>query len=337
MTPSICLPVGDSSQAGEARRHAVLWAQAQGCSADALGELSLVVAELARNLGLHTTSGGELLVRLLSKETSLFEILSLDRGPGMRNFAACLEDGFSTAGTAGTGLGAVFRASALFDVHTAFDVGTALMSCVGTRESGKQNKNGLGMVNVPKLGQSVCGDACSHVTLEGGRVRLMVADGLGHGPIAAEASQLAGEVFEAGRSGSLTEVLQDMHLALRATRGAAVSIAEVDPAHERVLFAGVGNVAGTILSHEKTTHMVSMNGTVGAAFPKVREFSYPWTADSLLVMSSDGLKSQWRLDGYAGLLGRHPALAAGVLYRDFSRGQDDCTVATLRLPYEHRN
>jgi anti-sigma regulatory factor (Ser/Thr protein kinase) len=335
MITSICLPVGDSSQAGEARRRVVTWAREQGCAADDTEQLALTVAELARNLGLHTSNGGELLVRLLSKESCLFEILSLDRGPGMRNFATCLDDGFSTAGTAGTGLGAVFRASQLFDVHTAPGVGTALMSRVGPHETREKGKDGLGVINVPKHDQDVCGDTCAFVTMEGGRVRVMIADGLGHGPIAAEASLRAGEVFESGK-GSLTEVLGDMHLALRATRGAAVSIAEVDPAQERVLFAGVGNVAGTILSHEKTTHMVSMNGTVGATFPRVREFSYPWSADSLLVMNSDGLKTQWRLDGYSGLMGKHPALAAGILYRDFSRGQDDSTVATLKLPYEHR-
>lgn len=336
MITSICLPVGDSSQAGEARRRAVSWAKEQGCAEEDVGELSLTVAELARNLGLHTSAGGVLLVRLLSKQGWTFEVLSLDRGPGMRNFAACLEDGFSTSGTSGTGLGAVFRAAHLFDVHTTREQGTALLCRVGPRDTRKDPKDGLGVINVPIRGEVVCGDSWSSVAIEGGRVRLMIADGLGHGPIAAEASMRAVEIFESGNTGNLTEVLGDMHLALRATRGAAVSIAEVDPAQERVLFAGVGNVAGSIVTHDKTTHMVSMNGTVGATFPKVREFSYPWSADSLLVMNSDGLKTQWRLDGYAGLLAKHPALAAGILYRDFSRGQDDCTVATLRLPYEQR-
>ena len=38
----------------------------------------------------------------------------------------------------------------------------------------------------------------------------------------------------------------------------------------------------------------------------------------VLVMHSDGLTSRWSLDAYQGLLSRHPALIAGVLYRDFS-------------------
>jgi hypothetical protein len=46
-------------------------------------------------------------------------------------------------------------------------------------------------------------------------------------------------------------------------------------------------------------------------------------------MHSDGLGSQWRIDRYPGLSLRHPAMVAGVLYRDFTRGRDDVTVAVL--------
>ena len=46
-------------------------------------------------------------------------------------------------------------------------------------------------------------------------------------------------------------------------------------------------------------------------------------------MASDGLKTQWRLDRYTGLLDRHPSLIAGILYRDYSRGSDDATVVRL--------
>lgn len=336
MTVSICLPVNDPSQAGEARRRAVAWAVEQGCGSEATGPLAIAVAELARNLGLHTTSGGVLLVRSLRPGTGAFEILSLDRGPGMHNFTACMDDGYSTAGTAGTGLGAVMRAGEIFDVHTSPGVGTAILTRVGPQEVAGLKTDGVGLVSVPVKGETECGDTCSYLPLDGGRARLMVADGLGHGPLAAEASQTAAKVFEARPEESLSEVMDRIHTSLRSTRGAAVSIAEVDPGEGRCSFLGVGNVSGAIVSHGEAVHLTCMNGTAGATLPRLREFSYPWTADSMLVLNSDGLKSSWRLDTYAGLLNRHPALAAGILYRDFSRGQDDACVATLRLPYEHR-
>ena len=39
------------------------------------------------------------------------ELLALDKGPGIADVARCLVDGFSTAGSPGTGLGAVARIS----------------------------------------------------------------------------------------------------------------------------------------------------------------------------------------------------------------------------------
>ena len=71
----------------------------------------------------------------------------------------------------------------------------------------------------------------------------------------------------------------------------------------------------------------AFNGKAGIAVVNLRDgWEVDWNADSLLVMHSDGLATRWQLDKYPGLAMRHPALIAGVLYRDFSRGRDDVTV-----------
>jgi hypothetical protein len=84
------------------------------------------------------------------------------------------------------------------------------------------------------------------------------------------------------------------------------------------------------LAQEKTNSLVSYNGTVGHEVRKIQEFVYPWPKGGLLVMHSDGLGTQWRLDRYPGLVAKHPSLLAGVLYRDFNRGRDDVTVLVVR-------
>ncbi|MDB6140572.1 MAG: hypothetical protein JWO94_3644 [Verrucomicrobiaceae bacterium] len=329
------LPVIEQSQTGESRRLAVSWALGHGCPLQGTAQLALTVAELARNLALHTSHGGALLLRLLGKDPFEFEVISLDAGPGRANFSACLNDGYSTAGTSGTGLGAVRRASAVFDYYSQSATGTALLSQLCAPSNTAQLKMGLGVVNVPKKGEIECGDSFGFQQKDG-RARLMIADGLGHGPLAAEASLLAVKIFEAGWSRDLPSLMEQMHNGMRATRGAAIAIAEIDPASQRLRYAGVGNIAGVVLAPSKASHLVSLNGTVGSTLPKIREFTYPWEAGSLLIMNSDGVKTQWRLDRYAGLLERHPGLIAGILFRDFSRGTDDTTVAALKLPYEHR-
>jgi hypothetical protein len=47
-------------------------------------------------------------------------------------------------------------------------------------------------------------------------------------------------------------------------------------------------------------------------------------------MHSDGLGTRWDLRTYPALMQRHPALVAGVLFRDFWRGRDDVTVLAAR-------
>jgi hypothetical protein len=78
--------------------------------------------------------------------------------------------------------------------------------------------------------------------------------------------------------------------------------------------------------------MVSHPGIVGHQMSRVQEFNYPWSDRSLLVLASDGIKTQWRLDAYPGISRRHPTLIAATIWRDFSRGRDDATVVVAQGP-----
>ena len=157
--------------------------------------------------------------------------------------------------------------------------------------------------------------------------RILVVDGLGHGPVASEAAHAAVEAFRGRARRAPSDGGRDLPPAPCAARAARRwpwprSIASAGV----VRFAGVGNVAGSIWNGPVSHHTVSLNGTAGHGTVRPREFSYPWPAGALLVMASDGLATRWTLEAYPGLAARDPALVAGVLYRDHSRGRDDVTV-----------
>jgi hypothetical protein len=158
----------------------------------------------------------------------------------------------------------------------------------------------------------------------------MIADGLGHGPEAADAAQRAVQIFRDHALAGSTELMQRIHLALRATRGAAVAVVEINVDARDLRFTGVGNIAGSIVQDGASRGVLSHNGIVGHEMRKVEEFSYPFPSGAILIMHSDGLATRWRLDKYAGLSRRHPALIAGVLYRDHKRPRDDVTVLAVR-------
>lgn len=330
MNTSLRLPVSDSSQAGQARRTAAAWAKGHRFKEEISGNLALVVTELATNLALHTRGGVLLLRRLASGENCGVEVLSLDSGPGVANFSECLRDGYSTAGTAGTGLGAVRRASRVFDVHSQTGIGTALLSEIWEKSTLPPDGFKTGAASTSMDDGDDCGDSWSALELRADRVRLLVADGLGHGILAADASRKAVEVFSKNVSLSLLELLENMHVALRSTRGAAVAVAEIDTSKQVVTYAGLGNISATIVHRAKTLSLVSHNGTAGAQYRKLQQFTYPWESGASLIMHTDGIKTNWNLDRYLGLSEKHPSLIAGILYRDFQRSNDDSTVVVLR-------
>jgi hypothetical protein len=268
------------------------------------------------------------------------ELLVLDKGPGIADPARCFRDGFSTAGTPGTGLGAMVRLSDFFDLYSLPSQGTAVLirlrlptrgSPSSSKRSDPERSDSMEVAAVHRAmpGEEVCGDGWA-VEQQPGRTRLLVTDGLGHGPLAAEASREALCVFREHVTLPPAEILQRIHRALRSTRGAAVGIADVDFATRSLRFVGVGNIAGTIFARGMSQSMVSQNGTVGHELRKIQEFEYSFPKDALLVMHTDGLATHWRLDRYAGLTKRDPSLIAGVLYRDFKRGRDDVTVLAAR-------
>jgi Stage II sporulation protein E (SpoIIE) len=253
--------------------------------------------------------------------------------------ARCLLDGYSTAGSPGTGLGAIARLSASFDIHSMPQVGTALWSRLWSRPLASDRpavELQVGTVSLPYPGESVCGDACAVEQLPG-RSLFLVADGLGHGPSAAEAAREAVRVFRENLRLDPAAAIHAIHAALRSTRGAAVAVTEINFEAASLRFVGVGNISGTIVADGLSRSLVSHNGTVGHQLLKVQELVYPFPRGALLVLHSDGLATSWRLDKYPGLAARDPSLVAGVLYRDFKRGRDDVTVMAVREEARERS
>jgi len=319
---------------GEARRAAIALAHALGFDEVAAAQAGIVATELANNIVRHAKSG-EIVLRSfdhsIESGTSGLEILAIDRGPGIANVSAAFTDGFSTAGTPGNGLGAVKRLSTVAEVYTEPSHGTVVLARLQPRPAGKSNSTlEFGAVCLPKSGEEICGDAWAAEPDSSGRTAIVVADGLGHGPLAAAASGLAIRIFRDNMHLSSARIIEAIHSALRSTRGAAVAVAEVFRNRREISFTGIGNISALIVSATSLRSMVSLNGTAGAEARRIQTFTYPWPADSLLVMHSDGLASQWSLTRHPGLRFKHPSLVAATLYRDFCRQRDDVTVLVAR-------
>lgn len=324
----IAVSVTEMSQVAEARRRATAVAYQIGFESSDAGRVAIVATELATNLVKYGVEGQLLIGSFEDQTGSGVEVISLDKGPGIGDLQESLRDGHSTGGSAGTGLGAVRRQSHLFDIASWPGLGTGVLSRL-QKGAPKQPVDDAaapwGAVVLAMPGEEACGDAYCVRAEPDGRI-VLVADGLGHGPDAARASDEAVRVFRRHEAEAPGPIIEALHAGLRHTRGAAVAVARIDLARGVLVFAGLGNIAGTVVTAGQVKKTVSHAGTAGHVARRIQPFEYPFTADSLLVMHSDGLGSSWSLDRYPGLAGAHPTLIAAILYRDFARGRDDVTV-----------
>jgi anti-sigma regulatory factor (Ser/Thr protein kinase) len=322
-------PMDEASRVGEARRHAALLAEACGFDETDAGRLALVVTELANNLVRHAQHGRLLVAAQPARKE--VEVIAIDRGPGIRDVERSLGDGFSTAGTPGTGLGAVRRLSQAFDLHSTVPEGTVVVARLrpAAAAAPAPSRFSAAAVSIAAPGEHVCGDGWA-LAFDAMRAAVVVADGLGHGPDAAEAAQAALARFADDPLLAPREQLQATHLRLRATRGAAVMLVHADADAGAVRSAGAGNVTARLVSGVSDRTLLCQHGTAGITIRTPQEASTPWPDHALLVVWTDGIEGRWKPDPLMPLLGRDPALAAAVLVRDHCRGRDDATVVVLR-------
>jgi len=324
--------VYDASQVSEARRLTAHECRKWGIGETNLAQVELVVTEFATNLIKH--AGGGMLVIDINQVRNGIEltILSLDKGPGIGNLGNALHDGYTTTGSPGTGLGAIKRLSGTFDTYSVPGKGAALLSIMNLKKTGEANldyHHFSGAVCLPLTGEEACGDNWAVEQLKD-RTMVLAVDGLGHGSLAAEAGNEAVKSFKQNVMHSPPEIMILIDRALQSTRGAAVAVAEIIPGSQIIRYSGIGNISGRIVSTEEERKLITFNGTLGMGTGRIRELSYPWAENSLLIMHSDGLTARWHAENYPGLWLKHPALIAGVLYRDQSRPKDDSVVVVVK-------
>jgi negative regulator of sigma-B (phosphoserine phosphatase) len=191
----------------------------------------------------------------------------------------------------------------------------------------------FGIVQRPKVGQSVCGDAVfihDGQNQNSGQEQVLVAviDGLGAGEKAAEASSRAVDCIVNNLDAPLTALVTQCHHAVQGSRGVVMTVMRVELAAGRVSFVGVGNVGVRSFSVAQAQPF-SRNGIVGFRLPTLKEFSYNYVPGDLFVLFSDGVSNHFVLDDrYLSPIDfRDDAqgLAEAIVAR-YGRADDDVTV-----------
>ena len=325
-------------QVSTVRLHGAALARAHGLDGEVADRVATVVAEMASNILRHAKTGHIILRPVGTHGSGCIELLALDKGPGIADMTRAMRETRTIVpGQREPGIPAIRRMSNLFDIYSHPGRGTAMVAHVGPRSEGAPSGHCVGSIMhecvgavcIPVAGEEECGDDWI-VEQSSGQLTALLVDGLGHGPGAAAAAQAAIGAFGSVSRSAPERMIAEMHNALRHTRGAALSVTVIDQKARTVHFSGVGNVDGRVIGADTSRQMMPHSGIVGHTMPRVQTATAAWPHGARMVLHSDGVSSRWRADHYPGLLARHPALLAGILFRDFGRPRDDATVLVLR-------
>lgn len=322
------IPIDDEASVALARVRLRELGAEIGAAADVVERAAVIASELGHNQLRHARLG-ELVVRGLRRGTVVgVEVVATDAGDGfadpVESFRGALRFG---GGGLGVGLGGVRRLATEVDVTSRRGEGVRIVARV--LPEGAPSQPSVAIVGRPHPAERHSGDHAV-VVRDSERVVLILADGLGHGPDAREAAEIACRCCVRHADLAPADALQACDAALRATRGSAVGVAALDLRTDEVTVAIAGNVRFGLYGPE-TAHRFpytprvlgrSQSGRIGST-------TMPRSGRALIGFT-DGLpeRTDPTLDR-AGLAGWPLPLAARLLSR-FGSDRDDATVVALR-------
>jgi anti-sigma regulatory factor (Ser/Thr protein kinase) len=299
-----------------------------------IAELDIIIAELTSNLHKYGQGGELLLAHRQLPDKEYIEVICMDNGPGMQDVYRMMADGFSSSNSMGHGLGSIKRLSDEFDIFSVKGWGTILLSRVFKTPPPKlrlEKKPCIAALVVAKPNEIVSGDGY-YVKSTGRGVKLMIADGLGHGVEANAAIQKAVEAFKQCPYDSPVEIIRYIHPAVRKTRGLVATFACFDTQQKVVRIAGVGNISAKLSGPLLSKTPLAYNGIIGHNIPNTMNEQVMSLNDyPQLTLCSDGIRSRWELNKYPGIARCDASIQAAAIYKDFARRTDDMSIIITKF------
>ncbi|WP_041056389.1 PP2C family serine/threonine-protein phosphatase [Jeotgalibacillus campisalis] len=180
-----------------------------------------------------------------------------------------------------------------------------------------------------KMGRSVCGDSYFMIATEDYYVCIL-ADGLGSGTYAHEASSAACDVVSMHHEEDVETLMNRCNDSLLKKRGAAVAIVKVDFTTKVVQYSCVGNVRFYFYSHDGTlTYPLPVTGYLSGRKQTFKTQEFLYGEGSSFLLHSDGLE----LTRVRPMLQpQHSLDYISSQLESIVRGTDDTTFVIGRLP-----
>ncbi|HEX4824054.1 MAG TPA: SpoIIE family protein phosphatase [Candidatus Polarisedimenticolaceae bacterium] len=184
----------------------------------------------------------------------------------------------------------------------------------------------------PHPGEHVIGDAYLVHEFPGGTL-LAVVDGVGHGVEAESVARIAISTLAANVSSSVAALITQCHARLRGTRGATMTVASFDLSRKELSWAGVGDVAATLMRLDpagrcREVNLLVRGGLIGTVLPTLQIQITPVVEGDVVILATDGVRPGFRAAYHPG---RDPRDIAHRIIDEFGRGNDDALVLVGRF------
>ncbi len=324
------IEIDDKTVVATARRLARQAAIDLGLPQTRAEEIAIVASEAASNALRHGKEGRVLVEKTMTHAGSGLALVVADNGDGIPALDAAMADGTSRSGSAGLGLGAMRRLSDEFAIWTEPDRGT-VVTCAFNATPDKRQSSPVQFAGLTCClpSERVCGD---HWTArqDSSGVQIMLCDGLGHGPAAAQEAQDLAAAYTSldGEPGPLLSRLSHQ---LTNRRGAVAAAIKVEPETRTLHYGGVGNISTFLVRKGQVKRFPVRDGRIGG--PPLTAFSETkgLQRGDVVVLHSDGLSTIRARDINMSLFSRSPLTIAATLLHTNLRGRDDASIAVLRF------
>jgi len=303
-----------------------------GFDSDSVHELEIVASEMSTNTLMHGGGGSIALESCRSAESKGIVLESFNMGSSIPDFEQALRDGYTTGHSLGYGLGTINRLMDELECHSNNIEGTRIRAVRYLRDLPTHLETSpldIGVAIRPHPGLKVCGD--SVVTVSGDGFSLVaVIDGLGHGQQAHLASRRAEQYISNHFDRPLADIFRGVARNCRGTRGVVMAATRIGWREESLEFASIGNIEARLFLNGKREHFLIRRGVLGGTAPAAKSTRHDWNSEALLVLHSDGLSTQWRIDEYRELWSQPAALGAQLLLRKEGKNRDDAAIIVVK-------
>jgi phosphoserine phosphatase RsbX len=192
--------------------------------------------------------------------------------------------------------------------HLRIDTGVATLALPGQRESGDYSL-------VKKIGL---------------KIFVAVVDGLGHGEEAASAAHTAVATLDRFAHEALPDLVRRCQAALTGTRGAVMTVGQLDPTTKTLTWIGIGNIEGLLIHKDPALRPAQISlvgqpgflGSDGVHLTHIQSRVTQIARGDVLILATDGVKNTFA----EGLPQIEPQPLAEHILHKFAKGTDDALV-----------